>query len=74
MGIKTIYDENETMRLIGQQTSLLYIGEGGVATDDFLNVIEAEKKHRQGLYSVAVDFFILGLIYGKRTERQRRKK
>ena len=74
MGINTIYDENETMKLLGQQFSLFYIGEGGIATDDFMNVIKAEKKHRQDLFSVAVDFFLLGLIYGKREERRRRKK
>lgn len=73
MAIKTIYDENETMKLIGQQRILSLIGAGGIAKHDFLNMVNAETIHNQDLYTIAGDAFTLGYIYGKRAERAKRK-
>lgn len=71
--MKTIYDENETMQLLGRQKICGYICKDGIASTDFANVLNAERKHSSDFISVAADFFSLGLIYGKRAERAKRK-
>lgn len=68
----SIYDANETMRILGQQCSCQYIGGGAVGYNDFNAVIEAHKaaaKADNDLFSIGLDFFMLGFIYGKRAER-----
>ena len=75
MAIKSytsLYDANETMRILGQQCSCKYIGGGAVGYNDFKAVIEAHKAAADtdnDLFSIGVDFFMLSFIYGKRAER-----
>lgn len=62
---KTIYDSNYIMGLVGKQIAGKYI------SDDFL---EALKAHREiaaqlDLTTVAINFYDLGVISGKRLER-----
>lgn len=60
MAIKSytsIYDANETMRILGQQWSCKYIGGGAVGYNDFNAVIEAHKaadKQRKELQPLTV--------------------
>lgn len=65
----TIYDANETMKLIGFQNMKTIME---LALDDFKNMAKA----RDGKfdYDVAFDAFLLGIIYGKRMERSKRSK
>lgn len=66
----TIYDYNDTMKIIGNSTVSGIIGGGGVACNNFLDVCEAHTaKKENDLYSIGIDFFALGYIYGKKAER-----
>lgn len=73
--INDLYKANETMAMIGQQTQLLdYLGPNGEALDDFHNVINAHCQYKEySALSLLADIFLLGLIYGKREERNKRK-
>ena len=62
------------MKMLGHQCPLGLVGFDGSAADDFKNVIDAHKKnYTMSLFKIGTDFFMLGYIYGKRAERQRRK-
>lgn len=71
--IDSIYNANDTMKLIGKQNVMI------MATDevraDAQNIIQAHKQKSkyQSPLDYAYDFFLLGVIYGKRLERKRRK-
>lgn len=67
---KSIYKANETMRIIGNQSICEYIDEGRPAHDDFRAVLEAHRQaESNNLFSVGMDFFMLGVMYGKKAER-----
>lgn len=69
------YTENETMELLGKQTLYLTAVEGGVARTDFRNVLDAHRAQpKVDVYDVGMDFFMLGLIYGKKMERAHRNR
>ena len=69
-----LYNENETMKLIGHQCTYGLIIGDGIAKNDFENVIEAHKKQPKcTLFDIGIDMFMLGYIYGKRAERKGRK-
>ena len=70
-----VYKENETMRIIGRHTVAdEYLSVGGIAAEDFCNVLNAHKANWNGsLFEIGMDAFTLGYIYGKRAERARRK-
>ena len=69
-----LYDTNETMKMLGQQSAAEIIGTGGIAAGDFQNVIAAHLINgRTNYFEVGMDAFMLGYIYGKRAERAKRK-
>lgn len=69
-----LYNANETMKMLGKQYPLGLLGKGGIAAEDFGNVLDAhEKKGMYSLFDLGMDAFMLGFIYGKRAERQKRK-
>ena len=69
-----IYNTNSTMQMLGKQYVIPLIGEGGIAADDFRNVLDAHRSNKTNDYfNIGVDFFMLGYIYGKRAERSRKK-
>lgn len=73
----TIYDTNETMRILGQQSSCKYIGGGAIGYNDFKAVIEAHRaadSRNNDIFSIGIDFFMLGLIYGKKAERAEKQR
>lgn len=71
--MKTIYDYNETMKIIGRQMLSEYVCKDGIASTDFDEVLSAERANCRPLFGIALDFFALGFIYGKRAERARKK-
>ncbi len=67
----SIYESNQTMKIIGCQT-IEIIALNGAAHEDFKNVLKAHiEKNTQDVWNIACDFFILGLLYGKRLERHK---
>lgn len=68
----SIYELNETMAIVGCQ-SLELLTPGGLARKDFANVMRAHKeKHTSDAFDIACDFFILGVMYGKKLERHKK--
>lgn len=65
---ENIYQFNDIMRVIGHQNSCSFID------DDFMAVLEAHKaagesSNDNDMFSVALDFFFIGIICGRRRER-----
>lgn len=67
-----VYDMNETMKLIGQQNGVELIAQGGIAAEDFHNVVTVHIQNGSNIYDVSIDAFVLGYIYGKRAERKKK--
>ena len=67
--MKTVYDQNETMRLLGYQYP------GDVMDKKVVSAMQDIAKARpyEATKTIAIDYFMLGYIYGKRAERSRRK-
>ena len=71
MAITTIYENtNEIMRILGQQQIC------GLLNDDFDAVLDAHKVYNGisiesigALFDIAIDFYSLGVVTGKRLER-----
>lgn len=73
--MSTYYETNETMKMIGRQYPLSFVGVDGIARVDFDNLINTHRMNRtKSYFDVALDGFLLGYIYGKREERAKRKK
>ena len=71
-----IYEANETMRILGKQQIAEYIGDDAAACEDFVAVMDAHSlapAKGNDLFSVGIDFFMLGMIYGRRAERAKRQ-
>ena len=69
--IKTAYDKNKTMRLLGyQKMSVVYSNDNRDMIQDVLDA----RRYCTDPMSVIFDIFILGFICGKRAERTRRKR
>jgi hypothetical protein len=72
MEIKTIYNStNDVMRILGQQCVCSLIN------DDFVAVMNAHKdyhgiKDTNKLFEIAIDFYSLGIVTGKRLDRAER--
>ncbi|MCC8127608.1 MAG: hypothetical protein LIO92_09450 [Clostridiales bacterium] len=65
---KSRYDVNSTMRIIGYQPF------GCGAEDALLNdVLDAHSQVDSDSFELGMDMFALGVIFGKRLERARRK-
>lgn len=62
------YSLNPTMRLLGRQCALGYIERYESMYDE---VMQAHP--HEGTYNICIDMFSLGIICGKRMDRQRRK-
>ena len=61
------YNTNKVMQLIGQQRPLDYMGaDFGAALEAHLNATDPMDNE---LSLIAVDFYLLGIITGKRLER-----
>jgi len=70
--IISLYESNKTMRLLGYQYySQIFNSERIAAFDDILKAHMA--KGKLSYSDIAMDTFTLGYIYGKRTERMRKK-
>lgn len=62
----SIYDTNEVMRIIGRQPSCDYLDSD---FDAVMNAHMAAGDADNGTLNVAIDFYLLGIICGKRLER-----
>lgn len=68
--MKSIYDVNDTMRMLGNQdSSIAYNGDARKQIDEI-----AEARPYSFTLDAAADIFMLGYIYGKRAERTKKKK
>lgn len=66
----TQYDVNETMQILGQAKPSDTI----TALNDINNVFNAYNEAPRGIaFDLALDMFNLGIIYGKKAERAKRK-
>ena len=65
-GHRFLYDANEVMHIIGKQPSCDYIGS---EFDAVLDAHRAAGIEDNDMFSVAIDFYLLGIICGKRMER-----
>lgn len=63
-----VYDRNETMFMLGQQRTVSAFAQ---FFDMYMDVLTAHPK--EGTHGICMDMFSLGIICGKRLERQRRK-
>lgn len=62
---------NETMKLIGEQNAEIVLS--GNVRKSIIDVLDSYQMNKNGiLLQMAVDLFILGTIYGKRKERERK--
>lgn len=73
MKIKTIYNStNEIMRIVGKQCGCSFINDDFIAAlnahKDFYNLEMSADK----LFSIALNFYILGVCCGKRLDRAER--
>lgn len=72
-----LYEENETMKFIGQQNALVFSADGEYH-EQIKEVIEAHKKHYVNdfnlIWQIGIDFFLLGFAMGKRADREAKKK
>ena len=76
---KTVYNRNATMKMIGRQT----VSNLTIDHDIFGKICDILQAHDDqarednricDYIEPAIDFVILGMIYGKRAERERRRK
>lgn len=66
---ETIYDANDTMRMIGyQQVQEIFTSGARRQINEVLDVRKSEIT-----FDAAIEMFIIGFIHGKRAERIRRK-
>ena len=73
--MKSIYEKNKTMKMIGESTIYNLIFSDGEPHDDFWNVLKAHAEDKTNdIFHICTDIFALGYIYGKRAERAKRKK
>jgi hypothetical protein len=63
------YDQNDTMRMIGKQNLLRYIGNEGIKDITQARGYELKGKN----FDVVYDVFIYGCITGKKEERAKKK-
>lgn len=69
----TIYDTNATMNLLGEQDVTKYLEKGGLAAEEFMEMLTAHRAQPDvDLFGLAMDAFALGMIYGKREERKQK--
>lgn len=69
-----VYNANSTMKMLGKQCSIPLIEKEGIAGNDFQDVLSAhEANGTSDYFSIAMDAFMLGYIYGKRAERARKR-
>lgn len=70
-----LYKANETMRMLGHQSPVSLLAKGGIADEDYGNLIDAHiQKGTESLREFGYDAFMLGYIYGIRAERNKRKR
>lgn len=70
-----IYNKNDVMKIIGQHCACTFIGPGKVANDDFMKVVEAHRTAEpryNDIFAIGINFFMLGMIYGRKAERAKR--
>ncbi len=67
----SVYQKNDTMRLLGEQHSSEIFWLNGEARKQIRQISEA--RPYSFTLDAAGDIFVLGYIYGKRAERARRK-
>ena len=80
--VTSVYERNETMRLIGHQSPYRATDDGEihVILDQIADIYQAygEKMKEEGeksysMFDPSLDIFLLGMIYGIRTERRKRQ-
>ena len=72
-----LYEANETMKMLGYQYPANLLCGDGVAVKDYRNLLDAHRRNgTNSLFEFGIDAFMLGYIYGMRSERsnQKRKK
>lgn len=68
-----LYEVNETMRMLSKQYIYEILLGNKSAHKDFKNLIKAyEQCNRNTTTDLAYDAFMLGYIYGKRAEREKK--
>ena len=70
-----IYNKNDVMKIIGRHSACPFIGPGKIANDDFMKVVEAHRTaapRNNSIFFIGIDFFMLGMIYGRKAERAKR--
>lgn len=65
--VREFYVGNDTMKVLGAQIVGDYI------TEDFRNVVRAHGNNEE-VFDIGLDFFALGIIYGKKLERAKRRR
>ncbi len=67
---KNIYHVNRTMRTLGKQAFTR-----DMLNEDFINVLTAHQSLEEDTtFHIGIDFFMLGIMYGKRLERAKKRK
>lgn len=61
-----IYNANKALSIVGHQECAAYL------TEDFINTLEVHRRlygDTEALFEAALNFFVLGVVSGKRLER-----
>lgn len=69
--MKTIYDTNQTMKILGQQTCYHVLN--AERFEHLRDVLQANVLGERALLETGMDVFMLGYMCGKHDERQRKK-
>lgn len=68
----SLYDRNETMKLIGYSYYHNFVTPNGEYGSGFYDIIQAHK-YNKSLFDAGLDFFIYGMICGIKEQRKRGK-
>lgn len=68
----SLYDRNETMKLIGYSHYYNFVAHGAEYGSGFYDIIQAHK-YDKSLFDAGLDFFIYGMICGIKEQRKRGK-
>ena len=73
--IDAFYNQSKITKIIGRSSFYSYITPGGEAYEEYKDILNAySNKKGCEIYDLFIAFFTLGFIWGKRKERQKRRK
>lgn len=72
--LRSLYQQNKTMELLGEQTILTLFYENKQALDDIRAAHESCSREGESDFNMLIDAFSYGVLVGKRIERAKKAK